>query len=531
MGTVYEARHVHLGRRVAVKILHPLLARERSHVARFRREAEAVSRLEHPNVVQVLDVSDEGDAGPAYCVMERLDGVTWSRAIRRPGGMDPELTVRLGRQLLSALDAAHGAGVVHRDIKPGNVMIVPAYDGREMVKLVDFGIAHLMETTGYTRLTQTGHIVGTPTYMAPEQALGDPVDARTDVYAAGAVLFTALAGRPPFERAPYAELLPRLLAGDRPRLTALRPNLDPQLAACIERAMSPDPARRFASAAEMEAALGAWATGDRGVPTAATAPLRAAPAPELPDTRVGSERMVAARPMPSGPSRKERRWGVLALAIGLPIVLVSAAAALVFSIVRSSSHTEPATIPFEPTLAPVAVPSATEAEDGQGSRSGAKETDAGVVARESAPRRTERRATRETRRRTVPRDEEEAAVAAEGPRSGPLAVTVQEVLPREPVYDASELREPVAVRVARTNRCLAGLSDVPVGGPWRTSLNVTIFPNGETRAVGWSPGTLPLNPGVERCVEHEFGGPGWPLTPGDRFHSRVAILVTLQRVR
>jgi len=255
MGSVYAGSSLRDGGRVALKVLHPRLAMEEKAVARFEREARLASALQHPHVVRALEIGRDDD-GTHYIVMEHLEGRSMSALIRESGRVEPSRAVRLTRQVLSGLAAAHTIGIVHRDVKPGNVMVVAGPDGRETAKLVDFGIARLMETDAYTQLTQAGQVIGTPTYMPPEQAMGDPVDARADVYAAGALLFAALTGKPPFGRGNWMDVISRLLKREREPLSRVRPDL-PELARVVERAMEWTPSARYGTAQEMSEALAA----------------------------------------------------------------------------------------------------------------------------------------------------------------------------------------------------------------------------------------------------------------------------------
>src|SRR5688572_9592054 len=197
MGTVFEAEHVRLHKRVAIKMLHPNLQLDEQSMRRFQQEGVAAGRLQHPGVVQVFDF-DRADGGSYYLAMEFVDGVTLRERMKQ-GPMDPAAAVALARAVLEVLAAAHREGVVHRDLKPENVLIVETPPDPPQVKLLDFGISKLMDLHNEnTVLTHTGQILGTPLYMAPEQWTGEPVDARADLYALAAILFEMLAGAPLF---------------------------------------------------------------------------------------------------------------------------------------------------------------------------------------------------------------------------------------------------------------------------------------------------------------------------------------------
>jgi len=256
MGSVYRAIRVSDGVPVAVKLLHPRLAREKRHVARFRREAEVAARLAHPHIVRVLKASGGDDSGPPILVMELLEGETLTDRIRARGKMNALDLIPIARQVLSALVAVHAIGLVHRDLKPANIILTRGADGRDHAKVIDFGLARLMESEGYEQLTQTGYVLGTPGFMPPEQALGDSLDERADVYAVGAVMYVALSGVLPYSGS-FAEVVADLLQDARPRLRVVAPDVDPRLADIVETAMSFEPAKRFASVQALDHALSA----------------------------------------------------------------------------------------------------------------------------------------------------------------------------------------------------------------------------------------------------------------------------------
>lgn len=259
MGSVYEALQTDLGRRVAVKVLDTRLSFEAAHVERFRREAHAAAMLGHPNIVQVTDFqSNPGE--PPFLVMDFLDGQSLAQRIERHGCIDARHAALVGVQVLDALGAAHRAGIVHRDIKPDNLFLVQVPAVGEIVKVLDFGVAKLSDAPPSSApLTATGAMLGTPAYMAPEQARGAAIDARADLYALGASLYHALAGTMPFTANSAPALLFAIVEQMPPPLVQLRPDLPHALVAIIERAMAKDPAARFQSADEMRAALAPFA--------------------------------------------------------------------------------------------------------------------------------------------------------------------------------------------------------------------------------------------------------------------------------
>lgn len=256
-----------LGRAVAIKTLLPDLAEEPDVRRRFEGEARAAARLAHPNAVAVFDVGEEH--GVPFLVMEQVVGPTLEEELRR-GPLDAGRLLRLGEELLAALGAAHHAGLVHRDVKPANILMAP--DGS--AKVADFGIAKAVDddetATRQVDLTTAGHTPGTVAYMAPERLAGQPATVQSDLYSVGVVLYESLTGTRPFA-APTPIAVIRAI--DQARPTPLRdscPGLDPVLAAAVERAMAKKPEDRFASAVEMSTALRAGAQPPTDVTDAPT---------------------------------------------------------------------------------------------------------------------------------------------------------------------------------------------------------------------------------------------------------------------
>jgi serine/threonine-protein kinase len=261
MGRVYEARHLRLKeRRFAVKTLHADLARSPEIVARFMREAESASSLSHPHVVDVFDVHHLSDGTP-YLVGEFLDGEELAVHVAKRGPLAPAMVAAIGRQVCSALAAAHANGIVHRDMKPENVFVmrssieaVDAGRSREIhCKVLDFGISKAGGER--THLTRTGVIMGTPSYMSPEQARGRSVDHRADVYSLGAVLYFALTGRRPFDSDDPTSTLSMVLTQDPLRPRAIDPRIPEALEMVVQRAMAKEPADRHPSMMDLAKAL------------------------------------------------------------------------------------------------------------------------------------------------------------------------------------------------------------------------------------------------------------------------------------
>jgi serine/threonine-protein kinase len=290
MGSVYEATLEDLPNlRVAVKVLHADLAERPDLIARFRREAEMVAAIDHPNIVHMMDFHEAQD-GPVFLVMERLEGVTLGQALC-DGPLSARRAAFIAFQVLQALAAAHASGVIHRDLKPDNVFLTSISGLTDIVKLLDFGIAKLEVREGQQKLTDTGVVVGTPPYMAPEHARGLPIDVRADIYAVGCILYEALAGEPPFKAANYNALLLSIVACKPTPLAELCPDLDPELLGVVAKAMAPEASDRYQTATDMAQALAHWVNVDVQALAAVPASSRVAFAPTL----VQSERPPPSR--------------------------------------------------------------------------------------------------------------------------------------------------------------------------------------------------------------------------------------------
>jgi serine/threonine-protein kinase len=249
MGTVYEARHEHLGSQVALKFLHPDLGARQPLVARFLQEARVSASIKSPHVTQVVDV-DETPDGNAYFVMELLEGESLEHRLERGKPLPVSEAVDIGLQMLSGLEVAHARGIVHRDLKPDNVWLTPGPRGPH-VKLLDFGIAKLKATDEFRKVeTRPGSMMGTPAYMAPEQAISaDQVDHRADLYSFGVILYEMLSGHRPVDAEEPQEILEQLVRGDVYPLATRNPALPHGLAALVDHLVAPNPDERPASAA------------------------------------------------------------------------------------------------------------------------------------------------------------------------------------------------------------------------------------------------------------------------------------------
>jgi serine/threonine-protein kinase len=275
MAVVYLAHDRRHNRPVAIKVFHPGGGGSAGGAARFLREIDLAARLTHPHILPVYDSGEAG--GVIYYVMPYVDGESLRHYLHRGERLPADEAVRLAREVADALDYAHRHAVIHRDIKPENILIE---DGHAVV--ADFGVARALETAASQRLTDTGGAIGTPLYMSPEQAGGEPIDGRADVYSLACVLFEMPTGRPPFDGPTALAILTRRLSGEAPRLRTIDPAIRPDVEAAVARALALDPADRFATAAGFSAALAssaasapdaARATGQGGEASIAVLPF------------------------------------------------------------------------------------------------------------------------------------------------------------------------------------------------------------------------------------------------------------------
>ncbi|HET8607930.1 MAG TPA: protein kinase [Gaiellaceae bacterium] len=313
MSSVFRAHDRLLDRKVALKVLHPQFGDDDEYVERFRREARSVARLSHPNVVTVIDRGEED--GRQFIVFEYVDGENLKHVIDRSGALPIETAVALAHQIARALAFAHEHGLVHRDVKPQNVLL----NGDGRAKVTDFGIARSLDVKH--GVTQTGTVLGTSDYIAPEQAQGQQVSAQTDVYSLGAVLYELLTGETPYSGENFVAVAMQHINDPPPSARALRPEVPPRLDAALKRAMAKDPRDRFPSmdafCNELAAVLHELGHRDDEdtaatvvVPPPAAAPVAAAGAP-------------VARPR----ARRQARGGAPWIALLLAGVLAAAAVA------------------------------------------------------------------------------------------------------------------------------------------------------------------------------------------------------------
>jgi serine/threonine protein kinase len=287
MGTVYRAQSRD-GRLYAVKTLHPWLSQSDDMNRRFRREARAAARLEGPHTVRVQDSGELPD-GTLFIVMELVDGESLTDRVEREGWLDAPTTLRILRQLALGLAEAHALGLVHRDLKPDNIYLTPGPAG-DHVKILDFGIVKYLDAAlGTIGQTDTGRVFGTPEYMSPEQARGDPdLDHRSDIFSAGILAFVCLTGRLPWEGADPRAAMVRRLTEDAPRVTAVRRDLEvpAALVDLVARMLARVPADRPADMAEVVRAIDALERDqDNQGPTRASPHRSASPEPPGSETR------------------------------------------------------------------------------------------------------------------------------------------------------------------------------------------------------------------------------------------------------
>jgi serine/threonine-protein kinase len=289
MGMIYAAHDPVIDRKVAIKLIRADLLGgddKADYVARFQREARTAGRCTHPNIVSIYDFAVH--EGNPFLAMEYVEAGNLGQALAASGRFAAPEVVAITGQVLDALACAHGLGIVHRDVKPANILLL----ANGHVKMTDFGIARFDSV----ELTQTGSVIGTPSYMSPEQIRGEPVDARSDLFSTGIVLYEMLSGERPFPGRNIAEITHRLLTGPLPDIRGKVAGVPDPLAAVIERALAKSPADRFASAADMALALRGSASGPQPATDDRTVvqPRMPAPAPIFPEATLSTiERKLA----------------------------------------------------------------------------------------------------------------------------------------------------------------------------------------------------------------------------------------------
>lgn len=274
MGQVYRAEHAELERRIALKVLRPEMSADEERMRRFRREALAASRLEHPSSVRIFDYGEDGPDKLLYIAMELVDGVGLDRLLVDHGPLPPDRAVRILAQVLGALAEAHDAGIIHRDLKPANVLIASRKDDdgnpQDLAKVCDFGLAKLVDEERPDGATRVGTYLGTPAFMSPEQARGQALDPRSDIYSAGVMLYQLLTGHVPFTGESPLDLMVKHITEPPPRLKSSAPHLSPILDDIVEWALAKDPAKRCPSARQLRKALLGFLEANRELPLDAT---------------------------------------------------------------------------------------------------------------------------------------------------------------------------------------------------------------------------------------------------------------------
>lgn len=373
MGSVYRGRHVLMDKTVAIKVLRPSLAGDDAVVARFSREAKAASKISHPHAVSVTDFG-EAENGVVFLVMEYLDGRTLKEVIVRDGPLSLDRAVEIVRQVGGALDAAHGQGVIHRDLKSENIMLV-SHNGDEWAKVLDFGIAKILQPVGGAadaEITQANLVVGTPQYMSPEQcSQSGALDARSDVYSLGIIVHEMLSGQLPFTGESATVVMMKQVQDPPPSVLESRSQLPAAVDQVVKRALAKQPIDRFQSAGELSAALAEAASG-----AAAEAPVLAGVAATAANTPVSmpaaeddvdEETIVRprhefsaaqpaqfAREAGAAPAITVDRFNPWRIIVPAAIALVVVFAA-VFLLTRGSGPTDPTELPLnaDPNSTPV----------------------------------------------------------------------------------------------------------------------------------------------------------------------------------
>jgi hypothetical protein len=305
MGRVYLAEHVKMGRKSALKVLHPSLTKDISAISRFNREAANASRISHPNVAAIYDFGETAE-GMVYLAMEYVEGLSLTSLVSqlKSGTMSMARAAEIIRQTAEALGAAHDMGIVHRDLKPDNIMVAQGRDGTDYVKVVDFGIAKAAGAgADAQKVTRTGHVIGTPDYMSPEQLAGDTLDGRSDIYALGLVAFNLLTGTLPFPADSQQESMIMRLTEKPVTLAAAKPEVTwpADLQTVMDKVLERDVDARYRTAPEFgrefARAVGRMpskVTGRFATPTLSNAPVAAAP---VPPTRVAAAAAKGRTPM------------------------------------------------------------------------------------------------------------------------------------------------------------------------------------------------------------------------------------------
>jgi hypothetical protein len=364
-GAVYRCTQLTMNQTVAVKVLRSEHLSSVEHIKRFTREAQAVSKLSHPNTIRIFDFGSHSD-GALYLAMEFLEGETLAERIERHTVLPWQAVVRIATQICHSLTEAHGQGLVHRDLKPENVMLMAVAGDPDFVKVLDFGIAKVQKEPGKpgeASLTETGMIMGTPTYMSPEQAKGDPIDGRSDIYSLGVMLFEALTGLPPFHDETAMKVLVAHIQSPVPAFarSGREEEAPPALEQVVRRCLEKEPSRRPQTTAELAELLAATLqpaspraaqTADDGAPTAMMTAVERLPVTVEITGPMATRHVAATDPRqqvataaattaPPGPALRTPLWlGVGALAA---VAVMASVAWLLVRPTAAAVHTEPET--------------------------------------------------------------------------------------------------------------------------------------------------------------------------------------------
>ena len=362
MGSVYRAEHTHLGKLAAIKLLRPELTTNDEIVKRFFNEAKAATAIRHPGIIEVYDFGYTRD-GQAYFVMELLDGEPLGKRLQRTGRFSEAEAAKVTKGIANVLKAAHAKGIVHRDLKPDNIFLIPDDEG-DRVKVLDFGVAKLADVfPAETRHTQTGALMGTPLYMAPEQARSAAaIDHRADLYSLGCILYELLAGVPPFNAEGAGEIIALQMFSPPQSLRDRLASVSPEIEQIVMKLLEKEPVDRYQTAAEVVAALGA-AANHLSSRVSAELPNAGLSSPRFTYTPGSKQLTVPDRARLKGTLEDERPTQItpgkkssMPLVAGLVTVLLAGGAAI-FALVRSRSDEaapkQPDAAVVEPTPAPV----------------------------------------------------------------------------------------------------------------------------------------------------------------------------------
>ncbi len=354
MAEVRRGRDLRLGRDVAIKLLRPDLARDDTFQMRFRREAQNAAALNHPAIVAVYDTGEErGPAGESlpYIVMEYVNGRTLKEVLAAEGRLQPRRALELTAEICAALEFSHRHGIIHRDIKPGNVMLTQT----GQVKVMDFGIARAL-ASGASTMTQTSAVIGTAQYLSPEQARGEPVDARSDVYATGCVLFELMTGHPPFIGDSPVSVAYQHVREDPKPPSMSNPDVPPAVDAIVLKALTKNPVNRYQSAAEMRADVLRAAQG-RPVHAEPVLPMDDVGPTQVLRTPTSATRQIPAR-VGDSRRRKTSGWAIAALtALGILAVIALTAGLIIMNLPKKA---------VVPSVVGLTVPEATAKLNGAG---------------------------------------------------------------------------------------------------------------------------------------------------------------------